>query len=161
MQFITSRIGVAAVTNNESIFIETTNSLIFCRVAAPAHQPRWPGARHRESPRRRRRGDSRCRAPGHRGWCAGAATRQKIRELVVSMNIDSLLVTAATPIRDVMNCIDRNAKGIALVVDGERHLIATVTDGDVRRAVLAGTNLDLPVQELLDQKATSQDSVPT
>src|ERR1041385_8301999 len=77
------------------------------------------------------------------------------------MNIDSLLVTAATPIRDVMNCIDHNAKGIALVVDGERHLIATVTDGDVRRAVLAGTNLDLPVQELLDQKAGLQDHVPT
>ncbi len=77
------------------------------------------------------------------------------------MNIDSLLVKPTTPIREVMNCIDRNAKGIALVVDDDRHLIATVTDGDVRRAVLAGTNLDLPVQELLDQKATSQDSVPT
>ena len=77
------------------------------------------------------------------------------------MDIDSLLVTANTRIREVMNCIDRNAKGIALVVDDDRHLIATVTDGDVRRAVLAGTNLDLPVQELLDQKATSQDSVPT
>src|SRR6185295_16576708 len=63
--------------------------------------------------------------------------------------------------REVMNCIDRNAKGIALVVDDERHLIATVTDGDVRRGILAGIDLDLPVQKLVDQKAGSQDGVPT
>jgi dTDP-glucose pyrophosphorylase/CBS domain-containing protein len=77
------------------------------------------------------------------------------------MNIDSLLVKANTPIRDVMNCIDRNAKGIALVVDDERRLIGTVTDGDVRRAILAGINLDLPVQNLLEQKAGSEDGIPT
>lgn len=77
------------------------------------------------------------------------------------MDIDSLLVKPTTPIREVMNCIDRNAKGIALVVDDERYLIATVTDGDVRRAILAGLNLDLPAQKLVEQKAGSQDSVPT
>lgn len=77
------------------------------------------------------------------------------------MNIDSLVVKPSTPIREVMNCIDRNAKGIALVVDDDRHLIATVTDGDVRRGILAGIDLDLPVQKLVDQKAGSQDGVPT
>ena len=48
-----------------------------------------------------------------------------------------LLSNLSTSIRDVMSCIGRNAKGIALVVDDERHLIATVTDGDTRRAILA------------------------
>jgi dTDP-glucose pyrophosphorylase len=48
-----------------------------------------------------------------------------------------------------MSCIGRNARGIALVVDDERHLIATVTDGDTRRAILAGVDLDLAVIELL------------
>ncbi len=56
-------------------------------------------------------------------------------------------------IRDVMERIDRNAKGIALVLDDSRHLIATVTDGDIRRAMLAGLDLDLPVGELLARRA--------
>jgi dTDP-glucose pyrophosphorylase len=51
-----------------------------------------------------------------------------------------------------MACIDRNAKGIALVVDNEGYLIATVTDGDIRRAVLAGIDLDQSIQELLKQR---------
>jgi len=51
-----------------------------------------------------------------------------------------------------MACIDRNAEGITLVVDDEQHLIGTVTDGDIRRAILAGVDLNLPVQDLLDRR---------
>ena len=51
-----------------------------------------------------------------------------------------------------MECIDHSAKGIALVLDEQRHLIGTVTDGDIRRAILAGMNLDLPISELLQQR---------
>jgi dTDP-glucose pyrophosphorylase/CBS domain-containing protein len=76
------------------------------------------------------------------------------------MNIDALLVTPATSIRDVMNCIDRNAKGIALVVDSDRRLVATVTDGDVRRAILAGLDLDLPASELINPKPGADETAP-
>ena len=58
-----------------------------------------------------------------------------------------LLVSPNNSIREVIACIDRNAKGIALVVDDEHRLIGTVTDGDIRRAILAGTDLDLPVRK--------------
>jgi dTDP-glucose pyrophosphorylase len=51
-----------------------------------------------------------------------------------------------------MECIDRSAKGIALVLDEQRHLIGTVTDGDIRRAILAGMDLDLSISELLRQR---------
>jgi len=44
-------------------------------------------------------------------------------------------------VRDVMRCIDRNRCGIALVVDDENKLVTTVTDGDVRRALLRGVGL--------------------
>jgi dTDP-glucose pyrophosphorylase len=57
-------------------------------------------------------------------------------------------VAAQDPIRKVMEVIDRFAKGIALVVDDASRLLATVTDGDVRRAMLAGINLDDPVSQL-------------
>jgi dTDP-glucose pyrophosphorylase len=54
-----------------------------------------------------------------------------------------------------MKCIDRTAKGIALVVDEERQLLGTVTDGDVRRAILANMSLDESVSDLLAHKAHS------
>lgn len=55
---------------------------------------------------------------------------------------------------DAVRCIDRNAKGIALVVDAERRLLATITDGDVRRWILAGFGLDRPIQEFLREKSS-------
>ena len=55
-----------------------------------------------------------------------------------------------------MKCVDRGSCGIALVVDQERRLLGTITDGDVRRAILAGKNLELRVSELLVRKISTQ-----
>lgn len=57
-------------------------------------------------------------------------------------------------IRETIRCIDRSARiGIALLVDEQGRLLNTITDGDVRRGVLAGISLDAPVKELLPIKA--------
>ena len=71
------------------------------------------------------------------------------------VDLKQFLVAPSDSIRDVMACVDRNAKGIALVVRPGRQLIATVTDGDIRRAILAGLDLDLPVRGLLEKRTTS------
>ncbi|MEM7353346.1 MAG: nucleotidyltransferase family protein, partial [Acidobacteriota bacterium] len=42
-------------------------------------------------------------------------------------------------------------RGIALVVDSARRLLNTVTDGDVRRAILANLDTESPVSALLEQ----------
>lgn len=65
------------------------------------------------------------------------------------VDLDKFLVDPETSVREVIACIDRNFSGIALVVDGERHLIGTITDGDIRRAILAGMSLDLTARALL------------
>lgn len=65
--------------------------------------------------------------------------------------LEKILATEESSLRAAMVCVDRGAKGIALVVDEHRHLIATLTDGDLRRAVLAGLNLDLPIATLLEK----------
>lgn len=54
-------------------------------------------------------------------------------------------------IRGVMAGIG-NAHGIALVVDEHRRLLGTVTDGDIRRAILAGVDLDQEVSALLNKR---------
>jgi dTDP-glucose pyrophosphorylase len=52
-----------------------------------------------------------------------------------------LLAPTAT-VRDAIACIDAGAIEIALVVDSERRLLGTITDGDVRRGLLRGLSLD-------------------
>ena len=65
------------------------------------------------------------------------------------------LVTPETTIRGVTECINANAKGLALVLDEAGRLLAPITDGDIRRAVLAGINFEAPLQKLLDLRAAT------
>jgi CBS domain-containing protein len=71
-----------------------------------------------------------------------------------------LLVLPGSSIRQAIACIDRNQRGIVLVVDKEQHLLGTITDGDVRRAMLAGIDLDVSVDTLIERKAMSAYSRP-
>ena len=48
-------------------------------------------------------------------------------------------------IQEAMACIDRNTTGIVLVVDENSSLIGTLTDGDIRRALLKGASLESPL----------------
>ncbi len=66
--------------------------------------------------------------------------------------IDQFLIGSTAAVRDAMALIEQNARGIALVVNEDRTLLGTITDGDLRRAVLAGTDLDEPVTLLLSQR---------
>jgi dTDP-glucose pyrophosphorylase len=71
----------------------------------------------------------------------------------LTREIDPLAVELSTSIRDVMRCIDRNALGVALVIDVNGGLIATITDGDIRRAILSKIDLDQPVSRIVDQRS--------
>lgn len=68
----------------------------------------------------------------------------------------SLFISSDHSIREAMICVERGACGIALVVDGEERLLGTITDGDIRRAILAGTDLGSAVSTLLASKIGSQ-----
>lgn len=66
--------------------------------------------------------------------------------------IELFCTLAKTSLRDVLHLIDVNGKGIALVIDDDGRLLATLTDGDIRRAILAGIELESPLTDLLDRK---------
>ena len=76
-------------------------------------------------------------------------------------DLSTFCVTWGTNIRDAMAQMDVYGIGIVLVVDQERRLQGTITDGDVRRAVLADMDLDLPVDTLLARKASSTNLLQT
>lgn len=59
--------------------------------------------------------------------------------------LQHLIIKPGATIRDAMQAIDRGSAEIALLVDDARTLLGTVSDGDVRRALLGGSQLDDPV----------------
>jgi dTDP-glucose pyrophosphorylase len=69
--------------------------------------------------------------------------------------IGSLRVSPNATLHDVMKCIDRGAKGIALVVKNENRLVGTVTDGDIRRALLSGAKLDSGIEPYMRRHVTT------
>lgn len=52
-------------------------------------------------------------------------------------------------IRTAMQLINDNNCGIVFVVDGEENLLTCLTDGDIRRALLSGLNLETPLTDVL------------
>jgi dTDP-glucose pyrophosphorylase/CBS domain-containing protein len=75
-------------------------------------------------------------------------------------NISDFLVSPESLIRDAIARMDEAAQGILLVADFEGSLIGTITDGDLRRAMMAGTDIARPVSELLKQKSHMDRDVP-
>jgi dTDP-glucose pyrophosphorylase/CBS domain-containing protein len=85
----------------------------------------------------------------------GAATEIASRK-GPDVDVSALCIPANATIADAIACIDRSGRvSIALIVDSERRLTNTVSDGDVRRGLLAGLAMTAPVTKLLEIKATS------
>jgi len=68
-------------------------------------------------------------------------------------DLTTICVKRDVSLREAVAQMDRNRLGIILVVDEDRRLVGTVTDGDVRRAILPNIDFQQPIQVLLDRKA--------
>ena len=55
-------------------------------------------------------------------------------------------VSADDTMYQALEVIDKSAEGIAVVVDAELRVVGTLTDGDIRRALLKGSALDAPLR---------------
>lgn len=69
--------------------------------------------------------------------------------------LKDLLIAPEVSVRDAIEAIDRSRRQIALVVDAAGRLLATVTDGDVRRGILRGVDLDGPVTNVMHTSPTT------
>jgi dTDP-glucose pyrophosphorylase len=69
-------------------------------------------------------------------------------------NWETTLVAPDASLRAAMLAIDRSGYRIAIVVDGDRRLLGTLTDGDVRRALLAGSALGDPAAKVMHRTPT-------
>ena len=78
----------------------------------------------------------------------------------MNSNLDSFCVPRNSTIGQMASCMDHSGLGIVLIVDDERHLIGTVTDGDLRRAMLSHIGLGESAKVILERKAGSAFSNP-
>jgi dTDP-glucose pyrophosphorylase len=62
------------------------------------------------------------------------------------LDMSQYIVSETLPIIDAMNLIDKNSSGIVFVCRSD-VVLATLTDGDIRRHILAGKSLTAPVAE--------------
>jgi dTDP-glucose pyrophosphorylase len=62
------------------------------------------------------------------------------------------LIKPQDTILTALAAIDRAAMQIVLVVDSERRLLGVVTDGDIRKHILRGGSLDLPIAPLANTR---------
>lgn len=61
------------------------------------------------------------------------------------MNIDLFLISESAPMREALSQIEANHQGIILTTDASGAIRGLATDGDLRRKLLAGGDLDDPI----------------
>lgn len=73
-------------------------------------------------------------------------------KLGIKMEMEKILVEKGKTLKETMRQIDLNGLGVAFIVNKDRKFLGMVTDGDIRRAILAGKSLELPIEEIMNQK---------
>ena len=53
--------------------------------------------------------------------------------------------------RETLECLEKSAQQIALVIDNRDKLLGVVTDGDIRRHLLKHGSLNAPVFEVMNK----------
>lgn len=61
------------------------------------------------------------------------------------MHLTSFLIPEKAPLREALTLIEANHHGIILTTSNEGAVVGLATDGDIRRKLLGGSNLDEPV----------------
>ncbi|WAA09799.1 nucleotidyltransferase family protein [Fervidibacillus albus] len=67
-------------------------------------------------------------------------------------NWQSISVKPSETLLNTMKIIDQSALQFAVVVDEKKHLLGTVTDGDIRRSILRGNNLEVAIRNVMNPK---------
>lgn len=69
-------------------------------------------------------------------------------------DVSKILVKPDCTIKETIEIIDKGTLGIALVIEDNRCVLGTVTDGDIRRAILKGIKLEEPIAGIMNKNFT-------
>lgn len=78
-----------------------------------------------------------------------------------AQDIGNIMAGPATTLHDAMAAMASSGITIVLVIDPARKLLGTLTDGDIRRALLAGHSMSEPVSRFMNSAFTAlRENVP-
>jgi len=69
-------------------------------------------------------------------------------------NLKNIFLRKESTIREALKIIDDGAIRIAIVLDANEKVVGTLTDGDIRRGLLRGLNLDSAIENLYFKEPT-------
>ncbi len=69
-------------------------------------------------------------------------------------NIDKIKITINSTLKNALRTIAEGAMKIAIVVDKKNKLIGTLTDGDIRRGLLKGMDINSSIKSIIFKKPT-------
>lgn len=69
----------------------------------------------------------------------------------MSNNWKNVLLKPTDSIRTALDVINKESLRVALIVDKEERLVGVVTDGDIRRAILAQMDLNSPISQVMNR----------
>jgi len=90
---------------------------------------------------------------------------ESIRPIAALPDLRNVVIPEDAPLRRAISVIDKDVSRIALITDTSGVLKGVVTDGDVRRALLAGADIDGPVtvamttQPIVASEGTADDAL--
>jgi dTDP-glucose pyrophosphorylase/CBS domain-containing protein len=90
---------------------------------------------------------------GKRIWYLEIKKPNLGREKIMK-NIDDIIVKESSSILEVLQIIDQSSKQLAIVVDDNKKLLGTISDGDIRRALLKNFSLSDSVKEIYFKNPT-------
>lgn len=70
-------------------------------------------------------------------------------------NIEDIIVKESTSILEVLQIIDKSSKQLAIVVNDSKKLLGTISDGDIRRALLDNISLNESVKGIYFKTPTT------
>ena len=76
-------------------------------------------------------------------------------------NWQSIILPPSATIREAMRSLDNGSLRISLIVDSENKLLGTVTDGDIRRALLRDANMDDAISQVMNAQPITASSLST
>ena len=70
------------------------------------------------------------------------------------VNWKNVIISPETPLGDAIAKIDTSGLQVALILAPDDSLLGILTDGNIRRAILAGRSLQIPVSEVMNPQPT-------
>ena len=71
---------------------------------------------------------------------------------MLKKNWKKTLLLENSTIRKVIKNLEKSALQIVLVIDKKKNLVGTITDGDIRRGLLNGLNINSSIKKLINKK---------